>query len=379
MAQAPAVAIVSGDFVKTGGMDRANYALADYLSRSGRAIELVAHRVAPELASGPGVAFRRVPKPLDSYVLGEPLLDRSGRRASARVRDRGGLSIVNGGNCLAGPVNWVHYVHAAYPPAAPRSPRAALRFLHGAKARRRERSALRLARLVVANSRATRHVLVEELGVAPENVVVVYYGIDASEFALGDSNAAAESRRRLGWPSRPTIAFVGALGDRRKGFDTVFDAWLDLCRSESWDVDLVAVGGGAEVAAWKARAAAAGLGERIRMLGFRSDVGRILSACDAFVAPTRYEAFGLAVAEALAMGLPAITSAKAGVAELYPPELEHLLLPDPESASELVLRLERWRAERDARASVRGLSERIRGRSWDAMAAEITTLVDRLV
>jgi hypothetical protein len=56
------IAIVSGDFVKTGGMDRANYALADYLSRQGRPVELVAHRIANELAERATVSFRSVPK-----------------------------------------------------------------------------------------------------------------------------------------------------------------------------------------------------------------------------------------------------------------------------------------------------------------------------
>ena len=66
--------IVTGDFVKTGGMDRANYALADYVSRQGGAVELVSHRAAPELTERPNVTLRQVPKPLGSYVLGDPLL-----------------------------------------------------------------------------------------------------------------------------------------------------------------------------------------------------------------------------------------------------------------------------------------------------------------
>jgi glycosyltransferase involved in cell wall biosynthesis len=375
----PDVAIVSGDFVKTGGMDRANYALADYLRRAEREVDLVAHRVAPELSGAPGVTFRRVRKPLGSYILGEPFLDAAGRRASARMRARGGLCVVNGGNCLAGPVNWVHYVHAAYFPALPRNPRAALRYWHGRNARARERSALRLARLVIANSRATREILLNELGVPPEHAFVVYYGIDAAEFTEGNSERARATRQELSWPDRPTVAFVGALGDRRKGFDTVFEAWRILCRTSSWDVNLVAAGGGTEVSHWQTRAQEAGLGERIRMLGFRSDVHRILAACDAFVAPTRYEAFGLAVAEALAMRLPAITSAAAGVAELYPKALDHLLLADPESPQELARKLELWRANLSAYALALGeLTERVRSRSWDDMAQEITALMDRV-
>src|SRR5688572_23077842 len=123
------VAIIAGDFVRTGGMDRANYALADYLGRLGCSVELVAHRVARELESLPTVRFSRVPKPFGSYSLGEPLLDLQGRRAVRNVKKRGGIAVVNGGNCLAGPVNWVHYVHAAYRPARTGGGRAVVRSL----------------------------------------------------------------------------------------------------------------------------------------------------------------------------------------------------------------------------------------------------------
>ena len=71
--------LVSGDFVKTGGMDRANYALASYLADRGDVVELVAHRVASDLLARPNVVFHRVPKPLRSYLMGGPLLDRAGR------------------------------------------------------------------------------------------------------------------------------------------------------------------------------------------------------------------------------------------------------------------------------------------------------------
>ena len=112
----PGYALVSGDFVKTGGMDRANYALASYLARRGHPVHLVAHRADDDLMGQGPVAFHRVPKPLGSYLLAEPLLDRAGRRWAARVASAGGRVVVNGGNCAWGDVNWVHYVHAAWPP-----------------------------------------------------------------------------------------------------------------------------------------------------------------------------------------------------------------------------------------------------------------------
>jgi glycosyltransferase involved in cell wall biosynthesis len=370
------VTIVTGDFVKTGGMDRANYALADYLSRHARSLELVGHRAAPELTARVRVVFHAVTKPFGSYLLGEPFLDLAGRRAAWRAERRSGVTVVNGGNCIAGTVNWVHYLHAVYPPPVGVRPRVARTWLHGMSARRRERSAIRRARLVITNSVATRLAVLEHTGLSPERAFVVYYGIDAERFAPTTADEAAQNRRALGWPDRPCVAFVGALGDRRKGFDTLFGAFRELLRRPSWDADLVAVGAGSELEVWRARAAAEGLAERVRLLGFRNDVPAILGACDALVAPTRYEAFGLGVAEALARGLPALVSARAGVAELYPSELGDLLIHDPDSVASLVRSLEHWRGTFDEqRARVRPLSERLRARSWDDMAAEIVGLI----
>ena len=90
--------LVSGDFVTTGGMDRANYALASYLARHGAEVHLVAHRVAEDLLALGKVIFHRVPKPAGSYLLGGPLLARAGREIAKQVRSAGGRAIVNGGN-----------------------------------------------------------------------------------------------------------------------------------------------------------------------------------------------------------------------------------------------------------------------------------------
>jgi hypothetical protein len=70
--------LVTGDFVRTGGMDRANFALADYLARQGEQVHLVAHRVAPELLAYPNVTFHRVPKVANSYLLSRSLAQLGG-------------------------------------------------------------------------------------------------------------------------------------------------------------------------------------------------------------------------------------------------------------------------------------------------------------
>ena len=365
-------AIVTGDFVRTGGMDRANFALASYLARSGHPVRLVAHRVAPELAALPGVTVRPARKPLGSYFLGRWPLRWAGLRVGRDVLAAGGRVVVNGGNCAVPDVNWVHYVHAAHRPdqAASR-----LRGWKGEVERRldlrAERNAIRSARWVVCNSDRTRRDVIERLGAEPDRVRTIYYGTDPDQLAPATADEWTALRDQLGWPAkRPVVIFVGALGDRRKGFDRLFAAWSMLCKSSEWDAVLAVVGRGAELPRWRARTAAAGLDDAIRFLGFCDDVPELMRAADVLVAPSRYEAYGLGVHEALCCGLPAFVSASAGVAERYPPELADLLLPEPDDAHDLAARLRRWRARPDSfRARVAPLSARLRAYTWDDMAA----------
>ena len=365
--------LVTGDFVTTGGMDQANYALASFLARNGHPVELVGHRVAPDLAAFPGVSVRVVPRPLGSHFLGRGPLRRAGRHAGKNTRAAGGHVVVNGGNCAFPDVNWVHYVHAAHDPHQTAS---RLRRLKACVERpmelRAERTAVRAARVVVCNSERTRRDVIEMLGVVPDRAVTVFYGTDPEQFRPAAPETRFGLRTRFGWPEvQPAVLFIGALSDRRKGFDTLFAAWQMLCGEVSWDAVLVVVGRAAELPVWEARAAAAGLTDRFRFLGFRADVPDLLQAADAIVHPARYEAYGLGVHEALCSGLPAIVSAAAGVAERYPPDLADLLLTDPESPAELAARLRHWRANMESLANrVRPLSERLRKYSWDDMGRD---------
>ena len=220
--------------------------------------------------------------------------------------------------------------------------------------------------------------MIEALGVPPERVHTVYYGADPERFRPPAPGERALARSMLGWggsDDRPAVAFVGALGDARKGFDTLYEAWRGLARDPGWDARLLVVGAGAALPAWRAPREEEGLGDSVRFLGFRDDVPRVLAACDLLVSPTRYEAYGLNVQEVLCCGLPAIVSASAGVAERYPEPLRPLLLPDPDDAADLAARIAAWRADAGpVREAVADLGRRLRGRGWDRCAAEIVAL-----
>jgi glycosyltransferase involved in cell wall biosynthesis len=376
--------LVAGDFTPHGGMDAANHALARYLAVSDphADVHVVTHRAARDLHELPRVTVHEVRRPFGRHALGSALLARAGVRVWKQLRPAGVQPIVNGGNCpIPGAANWIHYLHAAYRPANVVS---VLQRAKGALVHHRdlaaERAVLADAPLILCNSRRTCDDVVQCGGVDASRTRVVYYGGDAVRFSHVPPAERPAMRARFGWPAdRPLVAFVGALGDRRKGFDTVFAAWARLCAVQQWDANLVVVGSGAEQPVWARKAREQGIGDRIQFVGFRQDVPELLGAVDALVHPARYEAYGLSVREALCRGVPAIVSRSAGVAEEYPPSLADLLIASPDDAAELEERLLRWRRSRDVfDAAVAVVGQRLRARTWDHMSADIVAAVDEM-
>ena len=234
------------------------------------------------------------------------------------------------------------------------------------------------ARTVICNSRRTADDVRRAYTLGDESIRVVYYGTDPQQFGPIADEERRAARAALGLdPDRPVALFVGALGDRRKGFDLLFEAWRTLGADTAWDVDLAVAGAGAEADEWARRADGHGLGQRIAFLEFRDDIPRVLAAADVIVHPARYEAYGLSVHEALCRGLPAIVSSCAGVVERLPASLTPLVLADHESAAELVERLRRWRRDIAGwRNRAEAFGAELRCRTWDDMAADITGIVE---
>ncbi|HMC76747.1 MAG TPA: glycosyltransferase family 4 protein [Vicinamibacterales bacterium] len=371
-------ALAAGDFTPQGGMDRANHGLARYLAAAGREVHLVAHRVWPDLAALGNVTVHHVPRPLGAHMLGAPLLSRAASRVAARLGPAARL-LGNGGNTRWPAPTWVHYLHAAYAPQAAAG--TARRWVSAAVRRHdlaAEADAIRRAPAIICNSARTAADVRRCHDVDIARIHVVYYGVDPDQFSAVTPAARAEARAALGIAAATPLAiFIGALGDRRKGFDLLFEAWRRLCADPAWDVDLAVAGVGAEVPAWEQRAAAAGLARRITFLRFRPDIPRVLAAGDVLVHPSRYEAYGLGVHEALCRGLPVVVSAGAGVAERLPDDLKMLTLPEPVAVDDLIDRLRLWHGDI---AGWRERAERtgavLRTRTWDDMAADIAAIVE---
>jgi len=372
--------VVAGGFHARGGMDKANAALASYLLERGHTVYLVAHEIDPRLAGHTRARAHVVSRPRGSILLGEQRLARAAGRLLRALRAENPCAriVANGGNFVSPDINWVHAVHAAWPPADAGAPvwfRVKNRLGH-ALACRREAEALGRARLVVANSERTRRDLVERVGVADGRIHTVYLGGDAGP---ASARERAEARRWLGIEDgRPVVVFAGALGhDHNKGFDTLWRAWRALSADEGWDALLLVAGGGRGLGRWRARVAGAGRSGGVRFLDFSERLAEVFAASDLLVSPVRYEAYGLNVHEAVCRGVPALVSRQAGVAERYPAALNEMLLPDPEDAADLAARLRRWRASIETwKEAFAPLAAGLNRRSWADVAADFVALAE---
>ena len=173
---------------------------------------------------------------------------------------------------------------------------------------------------------------------------------------------------------RPVALFIGALGDRRKGFDRAV-------RRVAHAVPRRGVGRRSARRRARARSWTPGARARRDRGPGRPDPlsrlphrhSRVLAAADVLVHPARYEAYGLGVHEAVCRGVPAIVHRHAGVAERYPPSLGSLVIAESADAptrSPTVCAAGAATA-RPWRARVAPLAARLRARSWDDMAADI--------
>ena len=91
---------------------------------------------------------------------------------------------------------------------------------------------------------------------------------------------------------------------------------------------MVLAGHGPERVAVEAQIEAAGVADRIRLLGSVSDVEGLYAAADIFAFPSRYEAFGVALLEAMAAGLPSVVTRVGGIGEVTNEEASLFVEPD---------------------------------------------------
>jgi UDP-glucose:(heptosyl)LPS alpha-1,3-glucosyltransferase len=190
---------------------------------------------------------------------------------------------------------------------------------------------------VVAVSQMVRGHLQRYHGLDPRRVCVIPNAIDAGRLRLDDAlTVRAALRRRLGLAETDVLALFLAHNFRLKGLAPLLRALKRRRERDPRGQPLhLAVCGGGDPAPFRRLADRLDIGSHVHFLGFQPDVRPIVRAADYFVLPTYFDPCSLVVFEALACGLPVITTRLNGAGELITPGREGFVVETPDSIAEL--------------------------------------------
>ena len=222
---------------------------------------------------------------------------------------------------------------------------------------------------VIAVSRALAEDLRRHYGVA--HAEILPHGVDTQQFAPRICAAYRDEARSELQVMHDEVVFL-YVGDLRKGFATAVRAMPSVRGSALVGVSRT------RPASFLALAEREGVADRVRVLPPTDRIERWYAAADALVLPTPYDAFGMVITEAMACGLPVITTPLAGAAELIADGVHGLLVPSPTDAAAFgeamrVLADDRERRARMGAAAAVLMAEH----SWDRVAARTLEVYQR--
>jgi UDP-glucose:(heptosyl)LPS alpha-1,3-glucosyltransferase len=228
-------------------------------------------------------------------------------------------------------------------------------------------------RAVICNSDMVRREIFDRFGLAAERLVLIRNAVDGATFHPGlrvESRAAV--RQQLALPRDALVVVHVGSGFERKGVATLLRA-IAATRSAC----AIVVGRDKHSGRYVRQARRLGIAERVRFVGAVSDVRPYYAAADAFMLASLYDPQPNAALEAMACGLPVLTTPRCGVAELLV-EGETGAIRDALDAPGFAAVLE---ALEPARAATLGLAARaaIESHTPAAMAREYLALYERLL
>ncbi len=182
-----------------------------------------------------------------------------------------------------------------------------------------------MSRRVVCVSSEAREVSLRQDKVPGRKLRVIYNGVDLERFQAPPGRNR-EVRRELGLdPDATVVISVGRLS-AEKDCRTLFQA-LALAARDIEGMHLLMVGDGPEREAYQQAAGEMAPAGRIRFLGNRRDVPRLLQAADIFALASLSEGVSIAILEAMAAGLPVAATAVGGTPEVVRDQLTGILVP----------------------------------------------------
>jgi glycosyltransferase involved in cell wall biosynthesis len=205
-----------------------------------------------------------------------------------------------------------------------------------------------------------------------EDVSVIPNGVDTKHFSVAARLARrGEARQRRSFRDEDLVLLLVGNDWRNKGLPTILEAVAAL---PHLPVRLLVVGNDA-VQSFQERAIQLGVQDRCRWEISNPDALDFYATADVYVSPSREDSFGLPVAEAMACGLPVVTSVCAGVADYIHDGVDGFILRDPRDAQTLSQLFDQLYARPELRRTVgEAASKTVLEWDWDRNAAALWEL-----
>jgi UDP-glucose:(heptosyl)LPS alpha-1,3-glucosyltransferase len=186
------------------------------------------------------------------------------------------------------------------------------------------------------------------------------YGVGSERFvllenprmgAMPDISKQAEDRAwfrgHYGLKENDRVALFVGHDFRRKGLKWAIDAMA--ATKTNWKLVVAGLG---KVREYVEHVERAGLSERVKFIGPTREMGKVYAAGDALLLPTFYDSFGLVVVEALAHGIPVVSTEFLGAADLVRRNEVGTIVKSPREVSAMAAALDGFPADGNERAEL---------------------------
>ena len=386
------IALVYSHFNLTGSLPRQQVELARYLVKAGHDVHVYFSPAGSKAELASEATFHEVPAaPVSGSRLGLALHVATFARSATRMieRDRAAYDLVHG----RGMSTWEQdIVHVTGVTAGEIARDRAARDGRVGPARRMKDALLSATAPIVpvrqaierrifeqripieihTSSPLIRDDLLDAYDLDPTRIRVVPPGVSLEEFHPLPSQQDARRTAAVSG-DQPVILFCGHSW-KRKGLDRAIHA---LARMQN-PAQLLVVGNG-DIKHYRELARAAGVAERVRFAGPRTDTWRYFQAADVFVLPTRVDMWGMTIAEAMASEVPPVTTTAAGAADLIADGESGFVLPEPLDVDLLASTCDRLVADPELRHHL-GLAaaEKARTLTWECHGRRVEAAMHRV-
>lgn len=237
---------------------------------------------------------------------------------------------------------------------------------------------------IIGDSRMVVDFVSSEEGIRKDRFSIVYNGVDLEAVEKSRKEylpKRAEIRRELGIPKDAQIAFTAARIVKQKNHALMIEGFANV-RKTNDNVWLVIAGEGELRPGLMVLAKERGASDRILFLGEQTDIHRYYAIADLFLLSSRHEGFCIAVMEALAFGIPVVSTKVAGVIEYLEDGVNgYFANPDPNAFAEKIRTVldltpeKRKRMEEAGRQTAKRYSTERYGKEFNALIARC--LVER--